>query len=116
MPEPRYPAARWAELGEALTARRIQLGYPHRPEFCALPGALGEGTVKNLELGRKPDGYEPATIIHAEVHYRLRRGAVRRFLAGATDELATPDLSDDDLGQLRQVRRTIDEIIARAAG
>lgn len=72
----------WKDLGDLLMRRRIEIDprYSNRSLFARENGAQLR-ILSAVELGER-DTYEAGTISAIEVIYRLRPGAIRRFLAG----------------------------------
>ncbi len=54
----------WAELGQAVLARRVELGYRTRPRFAKL-AELSVKTLGEIERGDR-GSYDPATLAHLE--------------------------------------------------
>jgi hypothetical protein len=79
-----YPAGAWRRLGEALEARRGQLGYGfrQREKFLADRGGPPPSvkTLARLERGERT-AYPPGTVTRLESLYECAPGAFEAFLA-----------------------------------
>lgn len=86
--EPRLKVA--VELGKLLVDRRLWFGGLDRDLWCAQQH-LDPQLAYDIEHGLRSD-YSMREMDRLREAYRLRRGAIRTFLAGEVTELAVDDL------------------------
>lgn len=81
-----YPPDAWERVGQALQARRGQLGYGHRQreQFVADRGGDNPPSVKTigrLERGERTR-YPPSSVTRFEGMYAVEAGSIRDVLEG----------------------------------
>lgn len=115
----------WQQLGNALVAARIRLGYPKRTDFQRALGLSHGRTLLDLENANRSN-YDRSTLIQAEGWYGLAPGNIAEVLAGGPVRYADEaggsvsgdghgvllDLPDSALEGLSEAEKQ--EVIARA--
>lgn len=114
---------RWVQLGQELMARRIEVaGHSNRSRFAKENDLPNDRVLYDLEKARR-NNFDQSTLAHMEAVYRLRPGAIGRFVAGdgldvrpsrqddsyvaAPGEKATVTLTEDDIAAI--VRQAVEE-------
>lgn len=75
----------WKELGEAVLARRVEMGYRGRGDFAKV-AELSVKTIGEIERADR-QSYDPSTLAHLERVLGWERGTVTRLLHDEPAEL-----------------------------